>query len=80
MLLLLLTLLLFLWFEDVVDDTCFDNNSATGRIDKESPVGNVGVVGVGGVRVMLLLVEEECGVANCCDAGNVDNGGGDECE
>ena len=56
-------LFLFLLFEEFVEVTCFDNNSVTGRIDKDAPVGNVGVGGVGGVSAILLFLEVEVGGA-----------------
>ena len=56
--------------DELEEEICFDNSSATGLIDKDPPVGKVGVVFESSIE---LLFVELTGV------GTFDgNGGGDE--
>ena len=50
---------LFRLFEDVVEEICFDNNSATGRMDKDAPLGKLGVGGALTELVKLLFDDVE---------------------
>ena len=60
---LLFIVFLLLPLEEVVELTCLDNNSVTGRIDNDAPLGKLGIDGIS-KESTILLFEETAGTTS----------------